>query len=131
MERPAHLIALLAALVFTGTAAAQTVPNLVPGNANPVWLTPDPRGAAVTHIAANGSTLIKVGGGWISTISINTAAVGTMTIYDGTDATGTVMAVIDVSKSTVNVAVVTPWPFKVGCFVVVSASGSDITIITH
>ena|SRR5262252_9311311 len=121
----------LIAVMFLCPAAAQPVPNLIPGNANPVWLTPDPRGAVVTHIAANGSTLIKAGGGWISTISINTAAVGTMTIYDGTDATGMVMAVIDVSKSTVNVAVVTPWPFKVGCFVVVSATGSDITIITH
>ena len=125
------LIAVAALIALASPLAAQSVPNLNPYNASPVWLAPDPRGAVLTHISANGSKLIKSGTGWISTISINTAATGTMTVYDGVDASGAVMAVIDVSKGTSNVPIVTPWPFQVGCFIVLAASGSDITIITH
>jgi len=125
-----RLFLVIAATLIVSQANAQ-VPNLNPSNASPMWLAPDPRGALLTHLNTDGSMLLKNGRGWISTISINTASAGTLTIYDSTNATGKVMAVIDVSKQTANVAVVHPWPFEVGCFVVLAAPGSDVTIITH
>src|SRR5215472_8303987 len=120
----ARMRKLVASLLLLGQPALAQVPNYNPGNANPIWIAPDPRGANITHLNANGSVLLAAGKGWLSTISINTSATGTLTIYDGIDATGAVLAVIDVSKNTTNVAVVQPWPFQTGCFVVLNAAGS-------
>jgi len=87
-------------------------------------------GATLTHINAASSRLIKTGAGWLSDISINTtAASGSLTIYDGTSASGAVMAVIDVSKS-FSFGGMGQWPFVNGLFVVVTGS-PDITLISR
>ena len=93
----------------------------------PVYLGGAP-GVTLIHLAAAGSTLLKTGSGMIRSMDINTtSASSTLTIYDGTSAAGTVMAVIDCSKSAVNVGTV-GWPFKTGCFLVLTGS-PDITIV--
>lgn len=48
-----------------------------------------------THITTATTTLVKTGAGYLGQININTlAASGTITVYDGIDATGAVIAVI-------------------------------------
>lgn len=49
------------------------------------------------HIAANGNTPVKGGPGVLHSVSINTkgATGNTLMVYDGTDNTGKVLAVID------------------------------------
>ena len=86
-------------------------------------------GLALRGVDAAGSLLIKTGKGYISTFSINTAATGSLTIYDGINATGTVIAVIDTSKNTANSAF-SPWPIQTGLFVVL-VGNADITIISR
>ncbi len=53
------------------------------------------------HISANGTYLIKAGLGTIGTVTVNSRGTGgnTLTLYDGTDATGTVLAVIDTTAA--------------------------------
>jgi hypothetical protein len=97
--------------------------------AMPIWIAPDPGGSTLTHRNAAGNQLIKTGPGWISVMSINTSAVGTLTIYDGIDASGAVLGVIDTSKNTTNSALM-PWPFQVGLFIA-QVGTADITLITH
>ena len=104
--------------------------------AQPVWIAPNPNpGGTLTHINAPGSYLVRSGTGWITGITVNSMASGsaTMTCYDGIDATGTVIAVIDVSKSNPSPQTAAPWGFSVGFFVVLSAgaSGADVTIVSH
>jgi hypothetical protein len=82
------------------------------------------------HIAAAGSYLLKTGAGWLEGMSLNTTGNGTLTIYDGIDATGTVMGVIDVSKGNPSPEPDNPWPFQIGLFMVLSAA-ADLTIIFH
>ena len=107
------------------------LPTLDPGNAQPVWLAPNPTGQTLTHLAATGSYLIKAGKGWVTDISLNTMATnGSLTVYDGVDATGKVIAVIDVSKSSPGLAGSEPWGFSVGLFVVLSGT-ADLTIVSH
>jgi hypothetical protein len=120
-----HLI-LLVALIVAGIAPALSAPE---DYASPIWLAPPPAGVTLTHINAAGSLLIKTGKGYISTISINTAATGSLTIYDGINATGAVIAVIDTSKNTANSAL-SPWPIQTGLFIVL-VGNADITIISR
>jgi hypothetical protein len=116
---------LAAALVAAGVGPAAAASEDL---ASPIWLAPTP-GSALTHLSAAGSTLIKTGKGWLSTISINTPATGSLTVYDGTNGSGTVLGVIDTSKNT-TASGLTPWPFQVGCYVVL-VGNADITIVTH
>ena len=107
--------------------------------AEPVWIAPNPNaGGTLTHLtgsAGGSSTLIRSGAGWITGISVNAVATGsaTMTCYDGIDATGTVIAVIDVSRSNPSPQSAAPWGFQTGFFVVLSngTTGADITIVSH
>jgi hypothetical protein len=109
------------------------------GAAEPVWIAPNPNpGSTLSHIvgtAAAQSVLIRSGPGWITGISVNSVATGsaTLTCYDGTDATGTVIAVIDISKGNPSPQTAAPWGFQTGFFVVVSngSAGADITIVSH
>jgi hypothetical protein len=75
------------------------------------------------------------GPGWITGVSVNSVATGsaTMTCYDGVDATGTVIAVIDVSKGNPSPQTAAPWPFSTGFFVAMSngSGGADVTIVSH
>jgi hypothetical protein len=106
------------------------LPNIDPMNAMPVWLAPSPTGATLTHLTAAGDVLIKTGAGWITGISVNTTGSGSLTVYDGVDATGNVMGVIDLTKQNPSSANASPWPFQTGLFV--SQSGAaDVTIVSH
>ena len=82
------------------------------------------------HISATGSYLLKTGAGWLEGISLNTTGNGTLTVYDGTDMSGTVIAVIDVSKGNPSPQPANPWPFLTGCFMVLNAA-ADLTVIFH
>jgi hypothetical protein len=114
-------------------------PTQAPGDAIPVWMAPNPNpGGTQIHLtgsAAGSSTLIRSGPGWITGISVNSVATGTatMTCYDGLNATGTVIAVIDVSRSNPSPQTAAPWGFQTGFFVVLSngTTGADITIVSH
>jgi hypothetical protein len=106
--------------------------------ANPVFIMPNPVPGTLTHIvgtAAAQSILIRTGAGWLTGVSVNSVATGsaTATIFDGTDGTGAVMAVIDVSKSNPSPQSAAPWGFRNGLFVTVSngSGGADITIVSH
>jgi|SRR5215467_3419620 len=86
--------------------------------------------ATLTHLTTAGSYLIASRPGFLSEVSINTTgASGSLVLYDGIDATGAVMAVIDISKGNPSSGNSTPWPFKTGLFAVLSAA-ADITILT-
>jgi len=110
-----------------------------PAAAVPVYMAPNPNpGGTQTHLTgspAGSSTLIRTGAGWVTGITVNSIATGsaTMTCYDGIDATGTVIAVIDVSKSNPSPQTAAPWGFNTGFFVVLSngTTGADITIVSH
>ena len=106
------------------------------GAAMPVWIAPNPNpGATLSHIAAPGSYLIRSGAGWITGISVNSVSSGggSLTCYDGIDATGAIIAVMDVSKGNPSPQTAAPWGFKVGFFIVLSANaiGADLTIVSH
>jgi len=104
-----------------------------------IWVAPNPNpGSKLTHIvgtAAAQNILIMSGAGWITGVSVNAVATGTATLtcYDGVDATGTVIAVIDITRGNPSPQTAAPWGFSVGFFVVVSngATGADITIVSH
>jgi hypothetical protein len=100
----------------------------------PVWITPNPiPGGTLTHIATTGSHLVRTGKGWLTGISINTPATSnaTLTVYDGIDATGSVMAVIDVSKGNPSAQTASPWGFNVGLFLVLAGNAADLTLVSH
>ena len=109
------------------------------GAAEPVWIAPNPNpGGTLSHLvgsAGGSSTLIRSGAGWVTGISVNSVATGsaTMTCYDGIDATGIVIAVIDVSRSNPSPQTAAPWGFHTGFFVVFSngTTGADVTIVSH
>jgi hypothetical protein len=100
-------------------------------NATPVWIAPNPTPATLFHTGVAGSYLVASSPGWITGISVNTTAQsGTLTVYDGVDASGAVLGVIDVSKGNPNPQAASPWPFRVGLFLVLSGN-ADITIVAH
>ena len=103
------------------------------GDAMPVWIAPNPNpGGTLTHIAAAGSYLIRSGAGWITGISVNTTAVNAqLTCYDGIDATGSVIAVMDVSKGNPSPQTAAPWGFTTGFFVVLTGGNADLSIVSH
>jgi hypothetical protein len=122
-----------------GSFSPLLVTNQTSGDAMPVWIAPNPNpGGTLTHLtgsAGGSSTLIRSGAGWITGISVNSVATGTatMTCYDGINASGAVIAVIDVSRSNPSPQTAAPWGFQTGFFVVLSngTSGADITMVSH
>jgi hypothetical protein len=121
----------LALLASPALAQQPRPPTENPANAQPVWLAPNPNGQTLTHLSAAGSTLIKTGSGWISSIAVNTAATsGSLRVYDGVDATGAVIGVLDVSKNGAGITGSTPWAYHVGLYVVLSGT-ADVTIVSH
>lgn len=81
-------------------------------------------GCKFTHTTANATTAVKVGAGILASITVNTGAVGTATVYNSLSASGAVVAVIDTSvvgTKVFNVAM------TIGITVVTSAS-PDITV---
>jgi len=84
---------------------------------------------ALLHLNAAGSTLVKDGPGGVMSINVNTASGGasSLTLYDGVDATGAVLGVIDCTKQG-SEGGMTAWPFQTGLFLTLTGS-PDITII--
>jgi hypothetical protein len=79
-----------------------------------------------SNISTATTTLVKSGVGVLNTITINTTAAGTITIYDSLTATGTKIATIAASPtigSTFNFDVA----FTTG-LCIVTAAASDITV---
>lgn len=82
------------------------------------------------HIAANATTIVKSGPGFLHTISINTkgASANIFTVYDNTSGTGNIIAIINTVDAPTNTFI-----FDVGFntgLTIVSATGTsaDITV---
>jgi hypothetical protein len=100
------------------------------GDPQMVYLAGAPN-STLSHLSSPGSTLLVTGKGAIMAIDINTpgASGAKLTVYDGVDATGAVMGVIDCTKQTGQAGGL-GWPFKTGLFVVVAGS-PDLTLVYH
>lgn len=95
-----------------------------PAAATPVYVV---SGTSSVNLAANTGTLIKTGPGLLGTVIINVAGTGTtLTLRDGTDNTGTIIATIDTTTRT---SLQYGIPFSVGLYAVPAGSSpADITI---
>ena len=79
-----------------------------------------------THITTNTTTLVRSGPGFLYAVNVNTTAAGTITIYDGIDANGTVIAVLKTSVEEHS------YIYEVAVskgITVVTAASSDITVV--
>lgn len=92
-------------------------------NALPAWLAPAP-GQKLTHMAAPGAVLVKSGAGQFISLNVNTPAAGSLTVRDGVDAGGPILA--QFSTANANFLVVN-WAFATGLFVTL-AGAADISI---
>jgi len=83
-----------------------------------------------THIASSlGNTLVRQGNGVLHTLVINKlgTAANTLTIYDGTSASGSVIAVID--STVLLISLTYDIQFVTGLFIVSATGvGADITV---
>jgi hypothetical protein len=81
--------------------------------------------ATASHISTATTTTVKSGAGFLHAITVNTTAAGSITIYDNTTATGTVLAVI--KASVLEGTFVYNVGFATG-LTIVTAGASDITV---
>lgn len=88
-----------------------------------------PPPSVLTRIATQSSVLIKTGPGLILSIAINQTAGANFTVYDGIDATGAIMAVINTNSIGYNFGPA-PWPFHTGLFVNLSQN-AGVTVISQ
>ena len=82
-----------------------------------------------SHLNANGTTTIKSGAGWLHTITINIKGESgnTVTVYDNTTSSGTVIAVIDPTQNLVTLSF--DVAFQTGLtLVLASGTAPDITV---
>jgi len=79
------------------------------------------------HIASAGSHQVKTGRGRLESIVINTTANGSITVYDGTDNTGRVIAILKASIAEQDLCF-HGTIFLNGLFVV-TAGASDISVL--
>lgn len=77
------------------------------------------------HIQAAGTYVLKTDGGVLHTVTVNTTAAGTITLYDNTSAAGKVIAVL--KASIVEQSLVYDLDFSLGLTAVVAAA-SDVTV---
>lgn len=78
-----------------------------------------------SHITTATTTVVKNSAGFLHAITVNTTAAGSITVYDNTAASGTVIAVL---KASVGEQTFT---YNVSCsngITVVTAAASDITV---
>jgi hypothetical protein len=112
----------------TWTVQPGNTPNSTP------WLTTNTASAAggysYSHLAANATTTVKSGAGTLHSIVINTPGVAdTITVYDNTSSTGTIIGVINDASAS---AVTLPYDaaFSTGLTVVVAGTTPpDVTIL--
>lgn len=82
------------------------------------------QGQIYKNITTNTTTLVKTGRGFLHSIVVNTTAAGSITVYDGLDATGTKIATL--KSSVAEGSYLYDVQFGVGLTIVTAAS-SDIT----
>lgn len=95
-----------------------------PAAAIPVYVV---SGTSSSHLDGNAGTLIKAGPGLLGSVAINTAGTATtLTLRDGTDNTGSIIAVIDTgAQGSLQYGI----PFTIGLYAVTAGSSpADITI---
>lgn len=85
------------------------------------------RGFNYAHISTNATTVVKTGHGLLQAVLVNNpGSTATITVYDNTAASGTVIAAFGgmagVSRSVYEV------PFKIGC-TVVTTGAPDLTVL--
>ena len=85
-------------------------------------------GSSYTHITTAATTVVKSGAGVLARINVNTLGSGsTMTIYDNTAASGTVIAVMTSALQTSQTFDVA---FATGCTIVTSGgTAADLTVV--
>jgi hypothetical protein len=91
-----------------------------------------PAGQKFVHLNANGTTVVQAGAGVLQGININTkgASANTLTLYDNTAASGTVIAVIDTTGGTA--ALRFDVKFATGLTAVLATgTAADITVSYH
>lgn len=89
-----------------------------------------PVGVSYAHLAAT-TLLVKTGGGYFDGLVLNkiTAAV-TMTVYDGTSTSGTVIATIALpSTAATPLGVTFGVNYTTGLYMTLSAANADITVL--
>jgi hypothetical protein len=82
-----------------------------------------------SHLNANGTTTVKSGAGWLHTITVNIkgSSGNTITVYDNTGGSGTVIAVIDPTVQLVTLEF--DIAFNTGLtLVVATGTSADITV---
>lgn len=82
------------------------------------------------HLAGAGTTLLKTGAGVLNGVSVNTkgTVASAVKLYDGLDATGTLIASID-SLNLSGFFEMGPVAFTVGlCVVLTDSAGPDVTV---
>lgn len=82
---------------------------------------------AFKNINGAATTTVKVGGGMLHSITINTPATGAITVFDNTAASGTAIASINPTTSVGPCTLIFDAEFRTGLTVVTNAS-QDITV---
>jgi hypothetical protein len=100
-----------------------------PAAATPVWLAPPP-GAKSKNITTATNTLVKTGSGVFLGITVNTPHAGaTATVYDGTDATGTLLGTFALTTAGGITVAAGGSIFTTGLYVVTAgATPADVTV---
>lgn len=83
-----------------------------------------------THLNANGTTTLRTGPGVLHAVALNTkgAAANTLTLYDNTAASGTVIAVIDTVNLNTNMLLYDV-AFAIGLTAILATgTAADVTI---
>lgn len=79
----------------------------------------------VTNISTATTTTVKTGGGVLHTLTINSTAAGTISLYDNTAASGTSLGIIAASAGVQTFTF--DIPFRIG-LTVVTAAASNVTL---
>lgn len=85
-------------------------------------------GQSYAHITSATTTVVKNAPGTLVRINLNLQATGTVTIYDNTAASGTVIGVISMTAGA-PVSVTFECDFKIGLTLVTSVGSIDLTVV--
>lgn len=107
-----------------GTVKASSIPPLKTDTAFVVTNSP----FSYTNITTAVTTTIKSGSGMLHTITINTTANGTLTVYDNTAGSGTIIALIGAVNGMAPSCLIYDIQFNTGLTVVSSSANPDFTV---
>lgn len=82
-----------------------------------------------THVAGASTTTVKTGAGFLARLCVNTSVTGTVTLYDNTAGSGTVLAVLTLAAGGPSVLAL-GLPFATGLTAVV-VGAQDLTYLTQ